>query len=150
MAKTKIFGEAIVVTSTIKLEDLKKVERYSCNSLILKGGEDGKQPIFGVCVAKEGMGNISSISASFAPTTRNADGYATVTMTIPDGVANAKEWMVDKFGGGYSCTHGTQYRHARSYGGNRRSAHSRWFCVRSKRRHRDGRNRRRSHLGFLR
>lgn len=99
MAKTKIFGEAIVVTSTIKLEDLKKVERYSCNSLILKGGEDGKQPIFGVCVAKEGMGNISSISVSFAPTTRNAEGYATVTMTIPDGVADAKEWVVDKFGG---------------------------------------------------
>lgn len=99
MAKTKIFGEAIVVTSAIKLEDLKKVERYSRDSLILKGGEDGKQPIFGVCVAQEGMGNISSISVSFAPTTRNAEGYATVTMTIPDGVANAKEWMVDKFGG---------------------------------------------------
>lgn len=99
MAKTKIFGEAIVVTSAIKLEDLKKVERYSRDSLILKGGEDGKQPIFGVCVAREGMGNISSISVSFAPTTRNAEGYATVTMTIPDGVANAKEWMVDKFGG---------------------------------------------------
>ena len=99
MAKTKIFGEAIVITSTLKLDELKSVSKYYKEKLVLKGGEDGKEPIFGICISKSGMGSLSATGACFAPTTRNAGGYATITMTIPDGVENAKTWMVDKFGG---------------------------------------------------
>ena len=99
MAKSKIFGEAIVITSSVKLAELKSVAKYYKEKLVLKGGEDGKESIFGICVAKSGMGSLSPNGACFAPTTRNGEGYATITMTIPEGVENAKTWMVDKFGG---------------------------------------------------
>lgn len=99
MAKSKIFGEAIVITSSVKLADLKSVAKYYKEKLVLKGGEDGKEAIFGICVNKSGMGSLSATGACFAPTTRNSEGYATITMTIPEGVENAKTWMVDKFGG---------------------------------------------------
>lgn len=99
MANVKIFGDSAVITSSIKLADLKNITKYAPNSLILKGGEDGKEEIFMVAVGKSGTGSINEFGASFAPSTRNADGYATITMMIPAAVDKAKEWMVEDFGG---------------------------------------------------
>ena len=48
MAKIVIAGDAVVVTSAMKLEDIKTIEKYRPKELVLKGGEDGKEPIFGV------------------------------------------------------------------------------------------------------
>ena len=42
MAKITIAGDAVVVTSALKLEDIKTIEKYRRNALVLKGGEDGK------------------------------------------------------------------------------------------------------------
>ena len=84
MAKTKIFGDSVVITSSIKLADLNNV---------------AKQPVFGVCVGKSGSGSINEVGASFAPSTRDSEGKATITMMIPASVKDAKAWMVEDFGG---------------------------------------------------
>ena len=41
MAKIVIAGEAVVVTSAVKLEDYRKVAKYRPKALVLLGGEDG-------------------------------------------------------------------------------------------------------------
>ena len=52
-----------------------------------------------IAVAKSGSGSINEFGASFAPATRDAEGKATITMMIPASVKDAKEWMVENFGG---------------------------------------------------
>ena len=98
MAKTKIFGDSVVITSSVKLADLKNVAKYAPKALTLKGGEDGKEEIFLVCVGQSGSGSINEWGATFAPATRDAEGKATITMMIPASVEKAKEWMVENFG----------------------------------------------------
>mgnify|MGYP000937705903 CR=1 FL=1 len=63
MAKIVIAGDAVVVTSAMKLEDIKTIEKYRPKELVLKGGEDGKEPIFGVGTT-HGAGNINAVGAS--------------------------------------------------------------------------------------
>ena len=62
MAKIVIAGDAIVVTSALKLEDIRAIEKYRPNELVLKGGEDGKEPIFAVGTTA-GAGNINAVGA---------------------------------------------------------------------------------------
>ena len=62
MAKIVIAGDAVVVTSAMKLEDIKTIEKYRPKELVLKGGEDGKEPIFGVGTT-HGAGNINAVGA---------------------------------------------------------------------------------------
>lgn len=82
MAKIFILGEAVVVTSAIKLEDLRKVAKYRPDALTLKGGEDGKEPIFrvGVC---NGAGNINKYGAEFGAETHDDAKLATITLAAP-------------------------------------------------------------------
>ena len=47
-------GQAIVVVSDVKLEDIKKIEKYRPDALVLKGGEDNKEEIFRI-----GTGTVS-------------------------------------------------------------------------------------------
>lgn len=99
MAKTKMFGESIVITSTLKLEELKSVAKYYKEKLNLYGGESGKDLLFGIRIAPSGYGTLNENGACFAPTTRIEGGYACITMDIPAGVVDAKKWMVDEHGG---------------------------------------------------
>lgn len=99
MAKTKIFGDSVVITSSIKLADLKNVAKYAPKALTLLGGEEGKEPIFCVNVGKSGAGALNAFGATFAPQTRDHEGKATITMMIPAAVEKAKEWVVEDFGG---------------------------------------------------
>ena len=48
MAKIKTLGDAVVVVSTLKFEDIKFLEKYRKDALALKGGEDNKEIIFRV------------------------------------------------------------------------------------------------------
>ena len=61
MAKIVIAGDAIVVTSAMKLEDIKTIEKYRPNALTLMGSEDGKEPIFAIGTT-EGCGNINQVN----------------------------------------------------------------------------------------
>ena len=94
MAKIVIAGDAVVVTSAMKLEDIKTIEKYRPKELVLKGGEDGKEPIFGVGTT-HGAGNINAVGASFGSETRDDDKLACITLFL-DGVV--KDWVADRLG----------------------------------------------------
>ena len=97
MAKVAVMGNAIIVTSSVKLEDLKTVQKYRPCALTLYGGEDGKEPIFAVKVGCNS--SINKYGATFAEATRGENGgYA--TMTIVDDICNDDPagFVAEKYG----------------------------------------------------
>lgn len=97
MAKIVIAGDAVVVTSAIKFEELKNVKKYRPDALVLKGGEDGKEPIFAINVTN-GTGSINQYGASFGAETRDEEKLATLTL-IANGIdGDIKEFVADKLG----------------------------------------------------
>lgn len=97
MAKIVIAGDAAVITSSLKLEDIRTVEKYRPKELVLYGGEDGKEPVYAVG-STTGTGNINAVGASFGRETRDDHKLATITMVIPSNVADAKEFIADSLG----------------------------------------------------
>ncbi len=104
MAKIIIAGDAVVVKSSLKFEELKRIAKYSPESLVLKGGEDNKEDVFRIGVT-EGEGRIGTYAAEFNSSSRgedglaDEDGFATLTMKFavsPD--ENIKEVIADKLG----------------------------------------------------
>ena len=96
MSKVQIIGNAIVVTSSVKLEDLKTIQKYRPCALTLLGGEDGKDPIF---AAKVGCtSGINKYGATFAEASRGENGgYA--TMTIMDEITgDPADFVAEKYG----------------------------------------------------
>lgn len=93
-ASAKVTGGACVITSTMKLEDIKKLERYAPESLALYD-DDGNQT-FAVDTSS-GNGSISNWGATFGKHT-TADGYATITLPY-DGEDPAK-FVEDNYGVG--------------------------------------------------
>lgn len=99
MAKITIVGDAVVVTSSMKLEDLKTISKYRPEALILKGGEDGKEPVFGISVVPRGMGELSKYGASFGSESHDDSKFATITMHMNCGdVDDVKEAVADQLG----------------------------------------------------
>lgn len=98
MANIVIAGDAVVVKSALKLEDIKTIEKYRPQALILKGGEDGKEPIFAIGTT-EGCGNINQVGASFGRESHDDNKYATITMvTGGNATGDIKEWVADRIG----------------------------------------------------
>ena len=95
MAKITVVGQAVVVTSAMKLEDIKKVAKYRPEALILKGGEDNKEDIFRLGV---GTGSINKFGASFDKETRDEEKLAVVTMTTTYDGAEIKDFVADELG----------------------------------------------------
>lgn len=99
MAKIVIAGDAVVVTSSLKLEDIRTIAKYRPKELVLKGGEDGKEPIFAIGVT-EGCGNINEVGASFGRETHDEEKLASITMCTGVGTTgDIKEWVADRIGG---------------------------------------------------
>lgn len=98
MAKVVIAGDAVVVTSAMKLEDLRTVAKYRPKSLILMGGNDGKEPVFRVAVGT-GSGEISQYGVEFGQETRDDEKLATLTMVATGVGSDIKEFVADKIGG---------------------------------------------------
>lgn len=96
MAQVVVAAQAAVVKSALKLEDILKAKKYRPEALILMGGEDGKEPIFGIGVA-DGPGNINSVGAEFSATPA-ADGKAVITLIIGEEVDDVKKFIADKVG----------------------------------------------------
>lgn len=95
MAKITIAGKAVIVTSELKLEDIKTVEKYRPKALTIYGGEDGKDPIF---VIKTGVcGGINKYGACFADATRE-DKLATITLVTDYDEDNIEEYVADLLG----------------------------------------------------
>lgn len=99
MAKITIAGDAVVVTSSMKLEDLKNIAKYRPKALNLRGGEDGKELIYSVAVGRNGNGEINKNGAVFASATHDDQKLATITMYVGDfGEDDIKEFVADKIG----------------------------------------------------
>lgn len=101
MAKVVIAGDAVVITSSVKFEDLQLVKKYRKDALTLKGGESGKEPVFSIFVKDCGKGDINDNGVVFASATRDEEKLATVTMSLPEvGVdADVKKFVADSIGG---------------------------------------------------
>lgn len=99
MAKIVIAGNAVVVTSELRLEDIKTIKKYRPEALVLKGGEDGKEPIFKLGIAKE-AGSITKYGAEFCSETHDAEKKAMMTLLYngDDGDTNIKEAVADGIG----------------------------------------------------
>ena len=99
MAKILAVGKALVVTSTLKLDEIETVKKYRPDSLVLYEGEgDKKEPVFAIGVAGgNGDGNINKFGASFDG--KNPEGYAQITMfmNIHEG-ENVKDVIADEIG----------------------------------------------------
>lgn len=96
MAKITIAGDAVVITSSLKLDDLKKIEKYRPGALVLKGGEDGKEPIF--VVGTGCKGSINAYGAEFNSATHDDEKLATITMALPFGANDVKAAVADLVG----------------------------------------------------
>lgn len=95
MARVTIAGNALIVTSALSLEDLKTVKKYRPDALILKGGEDGKEPIFGISLCDS---EINSCSVSFCEETRDQAKLATLTTAINYAGEDIADYVSDKYG----------------------------------------------------
>ena len=96
MAKIVIAGDAVVVKSELKLEEIKTIEKYNAKALTLMGGEDGKEPIYRIG-STTGDGSINSVGASFGRA--DAEGKAYVTMVMQNvPTEKAKDWVADTLG----------------------------------------------------
>lgn len=101
MAKITLTGSALVITSAIKAEDLKTIEKYNPTALVLreKDEDSGKlTPVF-----KVATGNTASASAfgiCFDGATRDAAGLATATFAFAGSqdAAEATAEIADKYG----------------------------------------------------
>lgn len=96
MAKIVIAGDAVVVTSSLKLEDIRKVEKYNPKALYLMGGEDGKEPIFRVGTAKKGT--IGEYGVEFASETHDENKLASITIANPYTGPDIKEAVAEAYG----------------------------------------------------
>ena len=95
-AKVNVVGDAMVVTSGAKLEDIKSIAKYRPNALVLMGGKDNKEELFRVGVTK-GAGSISQYGVSFGKESRGDEGFAQITLLLPDG-KDVKEYISDTYG----------------------------------------------------
>ncbi len=98
MAKIVIAGDAVVITSALKLEDIKTIAKYSPKALTLMGGDDGKEPIFAIGVTN-GPGSINDVGASFGRESYDDEKLAVITMVTNGATGNVKEWVADRIGG---------------------------------------------------
>lgn len=98
MAKTTIIGATAAIVSSIKLEDIAMLEKYKPEGLVLKEvGDDGKAVEVFRIGSGSGNGTIGKYGANFGAAT-NAEGFAVVTVQIPEGVDDAVGFIADKFG----------------------------------------------------
>lgn len=93
-AKVKIAGNAFVLTSKLKLETIKKMEKYNPAALCLvERRNDEDIEIFRISSGK--LASISKYGIVFSEA--NKDGFATATVLLPEGIDNKKEWIKDNY-----------------------------------------------------
>ena len=103
MANIIIAGDAVVLTSSLKLSDLEEIKKYEPSALVKMGGEDGKEPIFAIDVVK-GAGSVGPFGVSFGRTTNDGTGCACVTMPAPavaGGIDAIKDAVADQLGAAF-------------------------------------------------
>lgn len=96
MAKVIIAGNAYVVKSEVTTKKIEELAKYKPEALCLFN--ENKEPVFAVTLAKRGAGSVGSMGVVFPSTTNDPEGKACFTGMIPEGVADAKEWVKDEVG----------------------------------------------------
>lgn len=86
MARIIVAGNSIIVESGYTLENLKKIERYSPESLELR--EDINNRVIFKVGTTNGIGTIGRYGANFGSESRTGSGKALITMEIPQSVPN--------------------------------------------------------------
>ena len=96
-AKATVIGNAMVITSSLKLEDLETIMKYRPEALTLvKKDEDGeKDPVFRIGLTEDDAGTINKYGAVFSKTVDD-EGKARLTMTF--GPDYTKEDLLDDLG----------------------------------------------------
>lgn len=96
MAKTRIIGDAIVITSTLKLKDIKNVKEHRPNACSLWGGEDGKEELFRISAGE--TGSISNMGIVFGAASRDEGKFAEMTIVAPEMGTDPKEYVAEHYG----------------------------------------------------
>ena len=96
MAKITVAGQAVVIASTLKLEDIKLLEKYRPEALVLTDEE--KEPVFKIGTTY-GVGTIGTYGASFSDESNDDQKLATITLLYEGETDNLKESIVDSIGG---------------------------------------------------
>lgn len=97
MAKITIAGDAVVITSELKLEEIKTLQKYRPDALVLMGGEDGKEQIFRIGTT-DGVGNITKYGAEFGSETHDDAKKAVMTLICDVDDGDIKEIVADRIG----------------------------------------------------
>ena len=99
-AKATIAGSACIVTSAMKLEDLKLIKKYRPKTLNLYEGEGKeKELVFSIDVTEKSVGSMNKYGATFGPHTTQ-DGHATLTISVTADEKDPKEAVMEKIGVG--------------------------------------------------
>jgi len=99
MARITIAGDAMVITSSKTLEEIKTLEKYSPKALSLYGTDDnGKNVELFRVGSTDGEGAINQYGASFGSATHDENGFATITLSVPKGVDDVVAYAADVVG----------------------------------------------------
>lgn len=97
-ATVTVIGEAAVVTSALKLEDIQLAKKYRPEALKLYKDDKKNEQLFGIDVTTRSSGSINDKGATFSEAT-NQEGYATITMCV-DRDNDIEAQLTDKIGMG--------------------------------------------------
>jgi hypothetical protein len=98
-AKVVIAGDAVVVTSSMKLQDLLTIAKYRPEALVLRGGEDNKEKLFCISANESGIGEINKYGATFGSESHDDEKLATITFGLYNpGEGDIKEQVADVIG----------------------------------------------------
>ena len=97
MAKVVIAGDVVVVTSSLKLDEIRTIERFRPSALNLMGGENNNEVVFAIGTTT-GQGSITQHGACFGGESHTDEKLATVTLTHGRASGEVKEWIADNLG----------------------------------------------------
>jgi len=93
MADVKIAGNTIILTSTVTLEQIKRIEKHRPEALEVRNAKE--EIIFRVGTGSNALNNHG---ASFNAATLDERELAYISLPIPSGVADAKRYFAETFG----------------------------------------------------
>lgn len=97
--KATITGNALVITSGIKAEDIIKIRNARPKALVLTEEEDGvKTQVFGIDINLDGEAVVDDMGIVFNGTTHDENKYATATLLLCGDVGDIKETVAELFG----------------------------------------------------
>lgn len=99
MAKIKVVGDVMVIESTQTLDDIKTLEKYNPKALCLyEPDDDGKRQVVFRVASTCGKGSVNQYGAAFGSSSHDERGVATITMSLPDYVEDAREYVAEAVG----------------------------------------------------